>query len=387
MGISERENMSESAGRAGQQIDGRDWIRCASSDLAIDLHRKVLPAIAECLTRVGSMPPDGRQDVGGILLGSPAADGQPWRIESLDVYCSPALRDVLRIVSKRISERADLTMVGCFRVSRSADSERITEELSRFRSGAPDATTLFMLITPDGTQTAIAHFSCQIEGEEARVSGTLPLAALQEKAGRIPLRDVDDSEIPKHSTIRRSWRAVAAMAVVAGGLEAWRETSAKASAGEKPPKAVEVAAESSGVGLFAVQENNLVRIVWEPKARDVFHALSATLTISDGEKRSTVVLDGIRLAAGLYWYSPGSTDVRVKMALIAADGRETEAEAKAAVKLAPPPPAPPLKKRPEAPVMRIPPLPSPVLPPRARPRREPSRDSSVPVPPSIPGQA
>src|SRR4051794_28190840 len=99
----------EAGTSATSYIVGGESYRWELPHFAVEFRREAFALLAEGVVRARKMPASGGDATGGILFGSCEPDGEPGRIEAFDLYYSPVLHDVLRLITERVSGRSSPT--------------------------------------------------------------------------------------------------------------------------------------------------------------------------------------------------------------------------------------------------------------------------------------
>lgn len=299
------------------------------------------------------------QEIGGLLFGTrdPGAP-QVLRIESIDPYSAGTIHAVLRLVKDRISQHSSAGVVGWFRLDPSGAGPTACDE-ALMRSHFADCGCLLVMIQPSETEKSPASFVYWRGEQLASAAAVFPPAPKCAGVSRPVLREMDSSDDRRWWCLRRYWPALAVVLVLLTGGTAWFQRGAPKPAGE--PAVTNVEPGPPGIDLVAVQERELVRIMWDARAPEVRSASAGKLLITDGNNVSSVALDTMRLSAGQYWYSASSKQVAVVFRLFETDGREIVKTATVTLRVAPLAPAAPAGKQVPKEI-NVPALPTPALP-------------------------
>jgi hypothetical protein len=299
------------------------------------------------------------QEIGGLLLGVRDSDSpEVLRIESIDAYSAAAIHAVLPLVKERISQQSSANVVGWFRLDPSGTGLTASDE-SLMRSHFPDCACVLLLIQPSETETSRANFVSWRGAQLVSAAAMFPPSPKSAGVSRPVLREIEGSDDRRRWWLRRYWPALAIVVVLLAGGAVWFQSGVPPPAGE--PAVANVDPGPPGINFIAVQDRNLVRIVWDARAPEVRSAHSGKLLITDGNKVSSVDLDTMRLSAGLYWYPASSTQVAVVFRLFETSGNEIVKTATVTLKAARPAPAAQGAK-PMPLEISVPPLPTPALP-------------------------
>jgi hypothetical protein len=300
---------------AGQREQaGRPEAACRPAKGSVECGAAVLEQIARDLARLQP----GGGEIGGLLFGTVDNTAAPLiRIQSVDSYSAAALHPVLSVVRDRLAARrpsgAERSVVGWFRLDPSGQGLTPSDE-ALMRSDFPAPQFLLLLSLP--SRAGFAFW----EGPALRF---FPAAFPELPQVAAPARRGPDAE-PDAPRRPRRWLYALVVALALAGAGYWYSRAFRPPPQPPPVPTQPAPPQVPQFNLMAVVENKLVRISWEPQSPEVLHAVSGTLSTSDGAARIDTPLDTVRLSAGLFWYSPRSSHVRVRLVLVFSDGRKIE---------------------------------------------------------------